>query len=93
MMTSRFSQVFLCAAASTRMIDGGNNKIRYRFQGGVVGVTPRTMQSSAQNVAAGFFPTYSKVLFPLLFKNRIFIFTCKEQKCYDVFVVVVFFTK
>lgn len=56
---------FLCAAASTRVIDGGNNKIRYRFRGGVAGVTPRTIQSSAQNVAAGVFPpTYSKVLFP-----------------------------
>lgn len=43
----------LCAAASTRMIDGGNNKRRYRFQGGAVGVAPRTIQSSAQNVAAG----------------------------------------
>lgn len=83
---------FLCAAASTRMIDGGNNKIRYRFQGGVVGVTPRTIQSSAQNVAAGFPPTYSKVVFQLLFKNRISFFTCKEQKFYGVFVAV-FFTK
>lgn len=66
---------FLCAAASTRVIDGGNNKIRYRFQGGVVGATPRTIQSSSQNVAAGFSPRYSKVHFFLkigfLFEHQI----------------------
>lgn len=76
-MTSWFSQVFcVLLPVPARW---GNNKVRYRLQGGVVGSMPGTNQSSAQNVAAGVFPPCSQVQFPL-FINMIYIFTCKKHK-------------
>lgn len=82
-MTSRFSQVF-CVPLPVPTL-WGNNKIRYRFQGGVVGAKPRTIQSCSQDVAARVFPLYSSARVPLL--CFIFSYVQKEEIKVDNFLL------